>query len=271
MSNGVFNVLLTDDGSPVTTPGTPSAASLRSAFQGTDRFLGLTITRTPGGAVSLPVEVLPRQQMVSSPFTLQAGQSTLADWATFATNAGTATYALSSGRDPFNATNGLNVAGPMVISGPTALNARVDLKGSSTTNGGFVPVGAILMFSGTVAPPGWALCDGGTYYGTKTPDLSGRFVLGMGQSPTTNRVLKATGGSETHTLTLAEMPSHTHAVNFKTFDYSAVRTDGERDVAGPDFDAWKTTNSFTSTSAGSTKAHDIMPPFYVLAYIMRVQ
>ena len=269
MSNGVFNVLLTDDGSPVTTPGTPAVSSLRSAFLGTDRFLGLTITRNPLGAVSSPQEIVPRQQMVSAPFALQSGQSGQADWATFATNAGTATYSLSGGRDPFNATNGMSVSGNV-----TLVNARMDLKGSATTNGGFVPLRAIMMYSGDTPPPGWAFCDGSTINGIVTPDLRGRFVLGSGNNISaglTNRVLNTKGGQEYRVLSKDEMPKHSHTVPFETFDNAAARSDGKRDVAGPGYDAWDTWNSFTSSEEGAGLPHSIMPPFWVLAYIIRVQ
>ncbi len=84
-----------------------------------------------------------------------------------------------------------------------------------------VPVGSINAFAGTVAPAGWLLCDGVTntssypllaaMVGSTTPDLRGRVPVGMGQGPSlTNRIIKAMGGAETHTLSLAEIPSHQH-------------------------------------------------------------
>jgi microcystin-dependent protein len=80
-----------------------------------------------------------------------------------------------------------------------------------------IPVGTIVMWTGSVAPNGWVLCDGGSYPrldgsgNISSPDLRGRFVLGQGQGTgLTNRVLDTVGGAETHTLSISEMPSHTH-------------------------------------------------------------
>lgn len=68
-----------------------------------------------------------------------------------------------------------------------------------------IPRGAILAWPGLGAvPAGWAVCDGTG----GTPDLRDRFVRGAGPS----NAHGAAGGSHTHTLTAAEMPSHTHTV-----------------------------------------------------------
>ena len=65
-----------------------------------------------------------------------------------------------------------------------------------------VPVGGIIMWSGSDIPTSWALCNGSN----GTPDLSGKFVLGMSASHSIGQ----TGGEEIHTLSIDEMPAHTH-------------------------------------------------------------
>lgn len=96
---------------------------------------------------------------------------------------------------------------------------------------GIVPIGAIVMWTTTSTPDGWVFCKGqslyvssypelfavigNTYGGNSTvfylPDLSSRVVVGAGQGAgLASRTLGSTGGTETHTLTQAEMPSHTH-------------------------------------------------------------
>ena len=76
--------------------------------------------------------------------------------------------------------------------------------------GGGVPAGTIVMYNGTTAPSGWALCDGG---GTR-PDLRNKFVVGAGSSYN----LGANAGSadavvvsHNHGTTGNQSANHTHA------------------------------------------------------------
>lgn len=95
-------------------------------------------------------------------------------------------------------------------------------------------LGEIRPFAGTYAPRNWRLCDGsiisiadnqalftllGTTFGGDgqttfgLPDLRGRLPVGVGQGRgLTNRFLGQMGGSESVTLTQAQIPGHTHAV-----------------------------------------------------------
>ena len=89
-------------------------------------------------------------------------------------------------------------------------------------------VGEIRMFAGNFAPAGWMFCEGqllpiseyetlfnliGTTYGGDgqstfaLPDLRGRVPLHFGNGFT----LAETGGVEETTLTLSQIPAHTHA------------------------------------------------------------
>ncbi|MCY7294206.1 phage tail protein [Alteromonas sp. a30] len=73
-----------------------------------------------------------------------------------------------------------------------------------------MPRGAIIMWSGTEVPNGWALCDGEN----GTPDLRSRFIIGAGQgSGLTERSLLQKSGSETKVISVANMPSHKHTLN----------------------------------------------------------
>ncbi len=93
-------------------------------------------------------------------------------------------------------------------------------------------VGEIRMFAGNFAPRGWAFCDGqllavsqndalfslfGTIYGGDgrttfgLPDMRGRLPIHAGQGPgLSTRRLGAKGGAEKVTLTVNQLPSHTH-------------------------------------------------------------
>lgn len=138
-------------------------------------------------------------------------------------------------------------------------------------------VGEVICYLGS-APANVLPCDGTTYAGADypelfalldaafingsdftLPDLRGRAIIGSGDGPTTtNRNVGDTGGSETHTLTLAEIPSHFHSMN-ATITVSTAGSwvpyaDVVSGVGG------------TTNLAGGGGAHENMPPFMALNY-----
>jgi len=158
-----------------------------------------------------------------------------------------------------------------------------------------VPTGCMMMWSTDTAPSGWLLCDGapvsrttyadlfaliGTNYGFgdgsttfNLPDLRGRFPLGqddMGDHAA-NRVTGAEAdslgqgsGAEKHTLTVGEMPSHTH--NMKVWPSGGaggnpiIPTGSTGDWAG---------GQWTSEATGSGQPHNNMPPYMTVNYIIK--
>lgn len=98
-----------------------------------------------------------------------------------------------------------------------------------------VPIGAVVPFWGLQEPAGWLLCKGqavsrATYkelfdvIGTRSgagngsttfnvPDLRESLVYGVGDSGSFTQTMGAVVGEEAHTLTLAEMPSHSHPLS----------------------------------------------------------
>lgn len=105
-------------------------------------------------------------------------------------------------------------------------------------NGYFVPQGAIIMWSGSSAPTGWALCDGGTYSksdgsGTVvTPNLANRFIVASGSSyplGTTGGVSSVTPtitmSNAPFTLTSNELPAHTHVATVTDAGHNHTTTD----------------------------------------------
>jgi microcystin-dependent protein len=149
------------------------------------------------------------------------------------------------------------------------------------------------------APKGWAFCNGqllpiaqntalfsllGTTYGGDgrtnfaLPNLQGNAPLhvGSGQGPGLNsRVLGEAGGEDKHTLTVPEMPAHTHA--FKRDD-SAVATTGTPSTTtalGKPF-ALKTygpPNNLVpmGTQAGGNQPHENRQPYLALNFIIALQ
>ena len=110
----------------------------------------------------------------------------------------------------------------------TQLNTIVN-----TTIPNATPVGTIVMYGGTSAPTGWLLCNGqstasytalAAVVGANVPDLMGRAPIGYGDSAdsgiTTRSTIGAKVGTETHTLTAAEIPGHTHGVTIMGSDLS---------------------------------------------------
>ncbi|WP_271782233.1 hypothetical protein [Aquimarina algiphila] len=81
------------------------------------------------------------------------------------------------------------------------------LKSFTPLTGLSMPIGSIMMWSGSVAsiPKGWALCNGAN----GTPDLRNRFIVGAGSSYNVG----AKGGADQVTLTQNQMPSHYHDGN----------------------------------------------------------
>jgi hypothetical protein len=147
---------------------------------------------------------------------------------------------------------------------PTSLPAN---GGNSDTVGGLdvsdiitkcslsaIPNGCITMWSGSITtiPTNWHLCDGTN----GTPNLLDRMVVCAGKSYD----MGAVGGEVTHTLTIAEMPSHNHYMNGWTNHASGGPA---APGAGP-FEGGYYTNP-----TGGNQSHNNMPPYYSLAYIMK--
>mgnify|MGYP004624051973 CR=1 FL=1 len=146
-----------------------------------------------------------------------------------------------------------------MVTGLTKIWAGVnDTVTELATAGASLPSGLIAIWKGSTStiPDGWVLCNGQN----GTPDLRNRFVLGAGNS----YVVGSTGGEETHTLTVSEMPSHTHSFNKSVLEYAA--DEGGDNGRGYALGSPTTPNiGYT----GGSSAHNNMPPYYALCYIMK--
>src|SRR4051794_18692844 len=162
-------------------------------------------------------------------------------------------------------------------------------------------IGSIAMFAGNFAPRGYALCAGqllsiaqntalfsilGTTYGGDgrvtfaLPDLRGRVPIHVGQGPgLSNYDLGETGGTETVTLTVNQMPSHAHVVTPKCgasvpqsplYDPTNNYSTGT-DSATPGVGIYTSTpdavmGASPTTAAGGNQPCQILQPFLVLTF-----
>ncbi len=155
-------------------------------------------------------------------------------------------------------------------------------------------VGEIRMFAGNFAPAGWMFCEGqllpiseyetlfnliGTTYGGDgqstfaLPDLRGRIPIHFGNGFT----LAETGGVETVTLTVSQIPAHTHpllvtrnanATNAPSSSSLPGTTSGPNITVGGT-DAPRTTlNPSSVSSVGGSQPHNNFQPYLCVDFII---
>lgn len=172
-------------------------------------------------------------------------------------------------------------------------------------------IGQISIFSFNFPPKGWTFCNGqllpinqnqalfsvlGTQFGGNgtsnfaLPNLQGKAPLGMGNGAgLTPRVIGETGGEQGHTLSVNEMPQHSHAPNYT----------GTANSLTPSADLWAPDPSGNITfatsgnepmavqafgsngqpvgppgaiaSTGGSQAHNNMAPYLVLTFAIALQ
>ncbi|MBL0313909.1 MAG: phage tail protein [Holophagaceae bacterium] len=163
-------------------------------------------------------------------------------------------------------------------------------------------IGEIKMIGWNYAPRGWAFCNGqilpiaqnqalfsllGTTYGGNgqstfaLPNLQGRMPIGFGNG----HILGEVGGETAHSLITSEMPAHVHNVTLKgaatpdtaspanaifapvklgAATYNAFANGSAADTSTP-------LKGAPTSAAGGNQAHENMPPFTVLNYVIALQ
>lgn len=109
----------------------------------------------------------------------------------------------------------------------------------------------------------WHLCDGTN----GTPDLRNRFIYGG--SGTNNG---ATGGEASHTLTEAELPKFTPSVRTSRLNHRPNTADlwhRDRNSLACGADDVEV-RSDPCSAIGGNQPHNNMPPYYVLAFMMKL-
>ena len=128
---------------------------------------------------------------------------------------------------------------------------------------GIFVTGMIILWSGAAdaIPTGFTLCDGNN----NTPDLRGRFVVGYHDSNGDYDV-DDTGGAETVTLSIAQMPNHKHTTTFDGKKY--FPGGGSTSVSFGGAGGYPA-DTFSMDNTGGGGAHENRPPYYALCYIMK--
>ena len=117
------------------------------------------------------------------------------------------------------------------------------------------PVGSIYTNATNATNPGTLFG-----FGTWTAFGTGRVPVGIDSSQTEFDTAEETGGAKTHTLTVNEMPSHTHETQVNSGN--GVSTTGFQDGANP------TARDVQTSSTGGGSAHNNMPP-YIVVYMWK--
>lgn len=178
-----------------------------------------------------------------------------------------------------------------VISPVVSTQTVYDASGN-TLGGGIIPIGGILPYVGETAPLNYLLCDGSVYNKSDypelynlmlntsigitattfyVPNLKGRFILGYNKG---TYEIGATGGEVTHTLTQNEMPAHQHKLQSAGGDVMAVMTNrvqsNDIDQHGGGSWTYDQVSMYTNWMGGS-QAHNNMPPYFTLNFIIRAK
>jgi microcystin-dependent protein len=152
-------------------------------------------------------------------------------------------------------------------------------------------IGEIRMFAGNFAPQGWSFCDGsllsisqndvlfaliGTTYGGDgqstfaLPDLRGRLPLHQGNG----FVLAQTGGAETVTLTVNQIPAHIHSINASGNAGVQAGPVGILPASSNAVSLYKTPGALTAMnsqaigSTGGSQAHNNIQPYLCVDFII---
>lgn len=146
--------------------------------------------------------------------------------------------------------------------------------------GANIPRGLIAMWNGVSVPEGWALCNGQIVEDLQTPDLSGKFIVGWSSGNEDYNLIGNTGGQEKVTLSTQEIPSHVHnfADAYYIEAYDGIGINGTQWLGNNLYGSSKTDrdNSYVALwdhdtrAAGGGQPHENRPPYYVLAYIIKL-
>lgn len=177
----------------------------------------------------------------------------------------------------------------------TALERRLARVSRNPTAGQLADPGDVKATAAATAPAGWLIMAGqsllradypdlfaaiGTTYGSvdathfTLPDARGRVLVGRDASQVEFDVLGEKAGAKTHTLTIPEMPSHTHTLDLNTAGYSGGVAYGNVNfgqgyASHPQYGNGTDQPSGPRGWTGGSGAHNNLQPYIVLNYIIK--
>jgi hypothetical protein len=145
-----------------------------------------------------------------------------------------------------------------------------------------VPVGGIILWSGTVGtiPANWALCNGSN----GTPDLRNQFVIGASGDASIDSVVKSVttvtgvstkdGGTKdsvvvSHTHGVTD-PGHFHSISGSTATTATGTAVHATNAVTTAVNTTSKTTGIAINAAGVSGTNQNLPPYFALAYIMRL-
>ena len=160
-------------------------------------------------------------------------------------------------------------------------------------------LGEVRIVAFNFAPKGYAFCNGqtlpinqnqalfallGTTYGGNgittfaLPNMQSRFPVHFGQGPgLTNRNLGDVGGEEFHTVSMSEMPAHTHVLAGSTKKATLIDPTGNVWAADALGHPYNTVTDGTSmdaqctTAVGGGQPHENLQPLLVVNMVIALQ
>tara|TARA_B100000886_G_scaffold193830_1_gene133513 strand:+ start:2450 stop:4396 length:1947 start_codon:yes stop_codon:yes gene_type:complete len=195
-----------------------------------------------------------------------------------------------------------DLSGAKITSGTVAA-ARIDNLNASKITAGTIAdarlsnsslfvTGMIMMYTGSTAPSGWAICNGQN----GTPDLRNRFIVGAGNSYNVG----VTGGFDSVSLSESQIPSHTHSFSGSSSHSHGINDPGHThtmnfnqgniissggafglkdsgtanrintNTTGISVNSQSVTISGNTGGTGGGQAHENRPPYYALMFIMKL-
>jgi len=197
------------------------------------------------------------------------------------------------------------VAGNLDVSGNLTVEKDINAVNFRATGNFYldtyilIPAGTIIQSAAHAQVNGWFDCNGGIYnrtvysdlfnaigyanynynsYGAgdlsfNVPDMRGRVAVcfGAGTGLTPRSILGDLSGAETHTLTIAQMPSHTHKLDRRSNPDAGAFDTNNDNKSNPTASTTDRVilNEFETKSTGGGEAHNNMQPYIVLRYLIK--